>query len=390
MATDALPEETVNLAATSRMIGVNYTNGTILDDGPGPSRLATAVGAVIILIFLVEGILGNLWIMFVILRKKEMRNVINIFIVSLCVNDLMNLCVNQILFLSSYIALEWVTGMAVCGVVPELSVVFTGTSLWHSALIAIHRYIVVIHNDVYNRMHIKLYVGFVLVITRVLPFAFNIPAIITPMAGYSPKLLRCILLPQYATRTMAMMVCLFIVPCLIVICCFLAIFIYVHRSTLRIQNAGFRREIQITKMFGCVFFTILIGYLPYAFIRTGDRNNQLSPDVYVIVSTLYSVATCLSPLIYGAMNQQIRQACQDCSTCSNYDKKRRHSDRYLGEQTVRLTNGTKASIGDKSSSTDHADQLKVNCSDREMTSSYADENCLVHSNKSNGKGPTFV
>jgi len=39
-----------------------------------------------------------------------------------------------------------------CRLNPELTLAFTGCTLWHTALIAIHRYFVVVHGDAYHRI----------------------------------------------------------------------------------------------------------------------------------------------------------------------------------------------------------------------------------------------
>ena len=279
-----------------------------------PSREATAVGAAIMIAFLIEGFLGNLWITAVIISKKALHRVIYIFIVSLCINDVMNLAVNVALIVDSYVNMMWASGETLCLMLPEFSVIFTGTSLWHSAFIGIHRYLVVVHSDFYKRIQLnwKRYVAIVLVLARLIPIACTIPALTTVMSGYVPKLLRCVHLPHYQIRTLVIIIVNFILPCLTVMICYLSIFIFVFR-TARLsheRSAGFSHEIQITKMFGVVFLMILIGYIPYVFVRAGDKGGRvLHADVYVIVTVLYAVANCLSPLVYGAMSQEIRIAC---------------------------------------------------------------------------------
>ena len=75
-----------------------------------------------------------------------------------------------------------------------------GSSLWHTALIAIHRYIVVVHNSLYKAMNIKAYIILVLVMARVIPIACALPGFNLNTSGYMPKMLRCILLPTQKGR----------------------------------------------------------------------------------------------------------------------------------------------------------------------------------------------
>ena len=87
---------------------------------------------------------------------------------------------------------------------PELTVAFTGCTLWHTALIAIHRYLVVVHGDTYQRISKRAYTVFVLVVARAVPFLCVLPGIARGFdgVGYIPKLLRCVLLADQRDRIM--------------------------------------------------------------------------------------------------------------------------------------------------------------------------------------------
>ncbi|XP_064623458.1 melatonin receptor type 1B-like [Lineus longissimus] len=295
------------------------TNGTTPIDPNSikPSRLSTAITAIVMSLVVLGGIIGTFWIMWAVLRRKNMRGVIvNVFIISLCVNDLLN-CFNQVFVIISYVALEWITGDRLCGIVPEFSMFLAGAALWHHAFIAIHRYLVVCHNRTYKRMSKTWYILSVLVVTRVIPACLVIPAFVIDMSIYIPKLLRCVFSPKYGARTIAVVVTLILVPFTIVSFCFSMIFCYIHRMSRnsRIRDRSAQHEIQITKMFGVVFIVFVIGFVPYGFIRIGDKDGRLSPDVYVIITALYAIASAINPVLYGTMNKSIRSACIDVLCC---------------------------------------------------------------------------
>ncbi|KAK2141547.1 hypothetical protein LSH36_1084g00005 [Paralvinella palmiformis] len=295
-----------------------------------PSRLATSIGASVMLAFFVQGIVGNLWIICGVFVHRKMWTVINIFITSLCVNDLLSLCLIVILIIDSYIWRRWTAGEVMCKLNPEFTVAFIGCSLWHTALIAIHRYIVVVHNNIYKKMKRNAYVVFVLVMARAIPVACAVPGFSLDSSGYVPKMLRCILLPTQKARIISVTVIQVIVPCVVVVFCYLLIFGFVYRTSrqLNLSNNNMRREIQITKMFGIIFLMILLGFIPYTAVRNADRGNRFGADVYVIISVFYAIATCSSPLVYGFMSRDIQESClaflarivkvlklQKCSKC---------------------------------------------------------------------------
>ena len=312
--------------------------------GELPTALATSVGAAVMFLFFIEGLIGNLWILSAILSRKKVWNVINVFIVSLCFNDVLALCLIVVFIIDSYIWQKWTAGPTMCKLNPEFTVAFTGCSLWHSLLIALHRYIVVAHNDVYKRMSKKAYVVSVLLLTRLIPLACTIPGFLSSnTTGYVPKLLRCIFLPSQTGRIVSVTFIQIIIPCIVVICCYLLIFAFVMRTGRQMQNSNFilQREIQITKMFGVIFFMIMFGFVPYSVIRNMDKNNQFSGDLYVLVSVFYAIGTCSNPLIYGAMSTDIRQTCweflQDLGRCMHCESVSACLREPITEQTLMTT-----------------------------------------------------
>ena len=310
--------------------------------GEVPTALATSVGAAVL--FFLDGLIGNLWILAAILSRKKVWNVINVFIVSLCLNDVLALCLIVVFIIDSYVWRSWTAGPTMCKLNPEFTVAFTGCSLWHSLLIAIHRYIVVAHNDIYKRMSKKAYVTTVLVLTRLIPLACTIPGFVSSnTTGYVPKLLRCIFLPSQIGRIVSVTFIQIIIPCIVVICCYLLIFAFVIRIGRNMQNSNFilQREIQITKMFGVIFFMILFGFVPYSVIRNMDKKNHFSGDLYVLVSVFYAIGTCSNPLIYGAMSTDIRHTCwdflKDLGRCLHCDRVCSGLREQPAEQTMMTT-----------------------------------------------------
>lgn len=105
-----------------------------------PSRFGSALGASVAFIFIVFGVFGDSLIILAILSKRELRkNIVNIFIVSLQLNDLFNICFNQFLVGLAYLFMKWYGPYIICEIFVYTSIICTGTLLWHHALIAIHR-----------------------------------------------------------------------------------------------------------------------------------------------------------------------------------------------------------------------------------------------------------
>jgi hypothetical protein len=281
-------------------------------DSQQPTVLATSAGALVMSLFLAGGLFGNLLIIGSIVSTPKVRNVTNAFIVSLCINDVTALLLVVALIVDSYVWRGWNAGDVMCRLNPELNVALTGSSMWHAALIAVHRYIVVAHNDGYKRLsRTPAYAIFVLVAARAIPLACAVPGFSLDTSGYAPKMLRCVLLPTQAWRMMTVMLVGTVTPCLVVAICYSVVFCVVCRVARRARgtDARMRRELKITKMFALAFGAILLGYVPYAVVRNADRDNNFHADVYVSVSVFYGAATCMTPLIYGVMSTQVKDAC---------------------------------------------------------------------------------
>ncbi|CAC5418533.1 unnamed protein product [Mytilus coruscus] len=296
----------------SVVYAVNTTNVTNLENR-GPSDTALYIGGIIMLIALLCGLFGNFLVMIVCFTKRDLSNIINIFIISLCINDIINLGFNNSLVLLSYFLGTFPADMLVCELLQHLTVLLMGSSLWHTGLIAIHRLIVVVFNTFYKKISKKAYTIFVLIFARVVPLLFIMQPSLGSMAYYEPKLIRCVVKKDFGPFTLLVSVFLMMLPSVILILCYIAIFIKVHQSSRAFrgsrQREWLKREIKITKMFGMIFLLILVGYLPYGITRAIDKKLQWNGDFYVAITVFFAVANSSNPIVYGIMDKQIRSAC---------------------------------------------------------------------------------
>lgn len=102
--------------------------------------LALAYGAVIIL-----GVTGNLALIIIILKQKEMRNVTNILIVNLSFSDLL-VAIMCLPFTFVYTLMDhWVFGEAMCKLNPFVQCVSITVSIFSLVLIAVERHQLIIN-----------------------------------------------------------------------------------------------------------------------------------------------------------------------------------------------------------------------------------------------------
>ncbi|CAF0755524.1 unnamed protein product [Didymodactylos carnosus] len=344
---------------------LTWTNDSI-DEKLTPTREATFIAAMFAFIFIFIGLVGNIILLATILSVKKLRsNIINIFIVSLQVNDLMNIGFNQFFVGLSYANREWLGGRILCDLVVYFSGFCMGCLLWHHCLIAIHRYVAVVYHKLLRKMSLKTYATVSLIITRLVPIAACIPSFRRYTISYSPQILRC----QFIGRLQIIInvFILILLPASIIIFCFLGIFIFVARAThvsrmkqvrsMQTSNTQtLRREIRITKMFGSLFAIFLFGYLPYGLVRAYDKRGHLHPDIYVLLTIIYCVSICTSPFVYGIMNNQLRHECKQLILCCLYCKKMSEYKKY---SLTRVTAVNNSANNNNSPSTTSLRDIKV-------------------------------
>lgn len=332
----------------------NLTNNEhlISSDYLRPTRQATFVGAILAFVFIFFGLIGNILLITTILSVKKLRsNIINIFIVSLQFNDLLNIGFNQFLVGLSYANRGWLGGSLVCKLVVYCSTICMGCLLWHHCLIAIHRLIVVVYPSLLRRMSVKTYVIVSLVVTRILPIICCIPSFATNLIALSPQALRCSI--QNKLQIFINITILILLPNVIIIICFVGIFVNVLRATHATGRTNtntvstshsLRREIRITKMFAVLFTLFFLGYHPYGFVRGFDKHGQLHPDIYVLLTLLYCISICASPFVYGIMNNQLRHECMrvlfNCWHCRRIDDYKKYSCHRLNSTVTQSLTGT--------------------------------------------------
>ena len=96
------------------------------------------------LIFLL-GIVGNVLVVFVVLRNKAMQTITNIFITNLAVSDIC-MCLLAVPFTPmSYFFNSWIFGKALCHIVPMTLCISVYVSTLTSTAIAVDRYFVIVY-----------------------------------------------------------------------------------------------------------------------------------------------------------------------------------------------------------------------------------------------------
>ncbi|XP_050442725.1 G-protein coupled receptor moody-like isoform X2 [Adelges cooleyi] len=289
------------------------------------------------------GIIGNSLTILALLRNQRIRNVASTFIICLGAADLL-FCIAVLPFSASrFLNFNWTQYHTLCLMVPFFQYGNVGVSLLFISMITINRYIMIVHTSLYSRIYRPIWIAFMITFCLVLAFGMQVPTLLGVWGEFKhdPKLGTCSITTDKWGRSSktALFITGFVIPCIIIVCCYTGIFWVIHKSENRMQKHQMstrsdttvknrqamkkkRNEWRITKMVLAIFLSFVISYLPITMIKITDPHVYYPGLHLVAYITLYSSA-CLNPIIYVIMNKQYRKAYKsvltfDCCTTTNY------------------------------------------------------------------------
>ncbi|KAK0158102.1 hypothetical protein PV328_009149 [Microctonus aethiopoides] len=300
-----------------------------------PLRIFTAVMAILIMI---TGLLGNLLTIIALSKYPKVRNVTAAFIISLCVADFI-FCLLVLPFDSiRFIDGSWTELRFLCVLVPFLRYGNVGVSLLCVGAITINRYIMITHHSLYNRVYKKHWIALMILFCYTFSYGMQIPTLIGVWGqfDYDPNLETCSIIKDSRGNTSKafLFVTGFIIPCIVIVGCYTKIFWVVHSSETRMRKHANptiksphtpgrdtreirqrRSEWRITKMVLAIFLSFLVCYLPITIVKVTDPEGRF-PGFHVVGYLFLYFAACINPIIYVIMNKQYRQAYASVICCS--------------------------------------------------------------------------
>ncbi|XP_014257258.1 G-protein coupled receptor moody isoform X2 [Cimex lectularius] len=297
----------------------------------GYSQPLLNFAAVTTISIMIVGLLGNLLTIVALLRCPRVRNVAAAFIISLCVADFLFCAVVLPFAASRFITDSWVHGDFLCSLVPLVRYGNVGVSLLCIAMITINRYIMIAHYGWYPKIYKPMWIACMIIFCWALSFGMQVPTLLGIWGKYSydHNIRTCSITKDIWGRSSktALFLIGFVIPCLIIVCCYARIFWVVHSSESRMRKHAAesngkehkesktkRNEWRITKMVLAIFLSFLMCYLPITIIKVYDHSVQY-PALHVVSYLLLYLSACINPIIYVIMNHQYRQAYKTILLC---------------------------------------------------------------------------
>ncbi|KAK6645391.1 hypothetical protein RUM43_001668 [Polyplax serrata] len=223
----------MNRTNFERMNDAMVTNSTSIIVDAELSRELLTFAAVATVLIMVAGIIGNLLTILALIRCPRIRNVASAFIMSLCIADFI-FCILVLPFSSSrFIHGGWIHGSLLCTLFPFLRYGNVGVSLLSIAMITINRYVMIAHYSVYSKIYKPCYIAVMIAFCWTLSYGMQLPTFfgIWGKFGQDLKLGTCSIVPDESGRSAktALFIIAFLIPCIVICCCYARIFWVVRR-----------------------------------------------------------------------------------------------------------------------------------------------------------------
>lgn len=318
------------------------------------SRSATIFAAVAASIFTFVGITGNLLTVVALLKCQKLRShATTMFVISLAVSDLLFCSINLPLTASRYVHEEWRLGSEMCRLFPFFFYGNVAASLMNMVAITINRYILISchanYSRIYSGLNIALMIGFVWLFS----FGMMVPPLVEVWGklGLDEQTFSCTILKKNDhSPKKFLMIFGFLMPCIVIIACYSAIFLKVRQSRKNVQahmnngaskstsnsnnpsngnvgptgngsgngkavtsvlnaaqSAQRREDIRLTKMMLTIFLCFLVCFLPLMLVNVADDAVEF-PFLHILASVLAWASAVVNPFIYAFKNRQYQQA----------------------------------------------------------------------------------
>jgi len=328
-------------------------------DGPDAvafPQAAMVFAAVCASIFAVVGVGGNLLTVVALLRCPKLRlHATTMFVISLAFSDLLFSAVNLPITAARYVAQKWPfdngTDGPICWLFPFFFYGNVAASLMSMVAITINRYVLISYHAHYHRIYTKPNIALMILLVWGFSFGIMVPPLIGIYGklGLENKTFSCTIRRDEYDRSPKkfLMVFGFLLPCLVIIGCYTAIFVKVKQSRKNVQshqNGGGtkqgvaapeasssgtmdgrsstgdvkssatsqsahqkREDMRLTRMMLTIFCCFVVSFLPLTLVNVADDAVKV-PTLHVIASVLAWGSAIVNPFIYAFKNRQYQQA----------------------------------------------------------------------------------
>ena len=103
--------------------------------------------------------------------------------------------------------------------------------------------------------------------------------------------------------------CIVYIPGVIILLLYIAIYVFVHKSSARVQSQGNRKKnIHMAVILFLMFFLFIVAYVPYTIFSIFQTRYNLETQKPFLLSSLFAVTTvaAINPIIYALIFKEIK------------------------------------------------------------------------------------
>ena len=299
--------------------------GATDDDMPVGVMVA---GAVLGVVIIVVGVFGNVLVILAVLLSRNLYKSSNMFVVSLAVCDLVQTVLIKPLYVHTYVAGEWQFGVGTCLYALYASNLTILESILHVSVIALHRYLVIVHPRAGRVLQGPRAVAAMLGVVYAAPLLVVLAPALSRLGGatsggapgrqvvFNKRIMFCSFVRHSEFRLAGVLkkVSFLSVAAVFLFYCYVRIYLLVRRSGQSVNARGafsaarLQREITLLKTVVVIFMTFVVSYLPISVLYGVDTGRNFSYAFYFCGVLLLWTSSSVNWMIYGLMNRQYLQA----------------------------------------------------------------------------------
>lgn len=318
--------DTLDVLAEERHSDSNDSDAYVEHDILKQSIPLTTVFIFLYVVLFFIGVSGNAIVVYVVLRKKAMQSITNIFITNLAVSDIM-MCLLAVPFTPlSYFMSSWTFGEALCHIVPMTLCICVYVSTLTSTAIAVDRYFVIVYPF---KPRMKTCVCLLMIVAIwIISISISLPLGIYQEIHESDENVKSCKekWPKDQARqffTVTSLVLQYIVPCSIITYCYSKVSLALRkRSKSRIGTGSVNRERDVmeirrkrrtNKMLIAMVTIFVICWLPLNLVLlVGEYYGSFAgeryyPLMFFAAHVIAMSSTIYNPFLYAWMNDNFKK-----------------------------------------------------------------------------------
>nr|AAK59988.1 putative photopigment melanopsin [Gallus gallus] len=302
-----------------------------------PDHVLYTVGTCVLVIGSI-GIIGNLLVLYAFYSNKKLRTPQNFFIMNLAVSDfLMSASQAPICFVNS-LHREWILGDIGCDLYAFCGALFGITSMMTLLAISVDRYLVI--TKPLRSIQWTSKKRTIQIIAAV--WLYSLGWSVAPLLGWSSYVPEGLMIsctwdyvtysPANRSYTMILCCCVFFIPLIIILHCYLFMFLAIRSTGRDVQKLGscsrksflsqsMKNEWKLAKIAFVVIIVYVLSWSPYAcvtLIAWAGRGNTLTPYSKSVPAVIAKASAIYNPIIYAIIHPRYRKTIHNAVPCLRF------------------------------------------------------------------------